>query len=57
VWEPFEAAGQPREDWPQVRAALDRLQPMAGESLLAVFQLVMAEQVERVLAEKLAERG
>jgi DNA-binding transcriptional MerR regulator len=57
VWEPFETAGEPKEDWPKVRAALDRLQPMAGESLLAVFQLVMAEQVERVLAEKLAERA
>jgi hypothetical protein len=57
VWEPFETAGEPKEDWPKVRAALDRLQPMAGESLLAVFQLAMAEQVERVLAEKLAERA
>jgi DNA-binding transcriptional MerR regulator len=57
VWEPFEAAGEPKEDWPKVRAALDRLQPMAGESLLAVFQLVMAEQVERTLEQKLTERG
>jgi DNA-binding transcriptional MerR regulator len=57
VWEPFEHAGEPHEDWPKVRAALDRLQPLAGESLLAVFQLVMADHVERALEQKLAERA
>ncbi|MEA2448813.1 MAG: hypothetical protein QOG63_745 [Thermoleophilaceae bacterium] len=54
VWEPFERAGEPAEDWPKVRAALDRLQPLAGESLLAVFGLVMAEAVEQALEERLA---
>ena len=41
VWHPFVAAGQPEELWPRVRDALDRLQPLAGEALLASFRLAM----------------
>jgi hypothetical protein len=54
VWEPFEQAGEPKADWPKVRGALDRLQPLAGDSLLAVFNVVMAEAVEAALEEGLA---
>jgi DNA-binding transcriptional MerR regulator len=49
VWQPFEKAGEPKEDWPRVRESLDRLRPLAGESLLAVFQLMMSEAIEREL--------
>lgn len=41
VWHPFVQAGQPEELWPRVRDALDRLQPLAGEALLASFRLAM----------------
>src|SRR5262245_3929825 len=41
VWQPFDEAGRPEEQWPQVREALERLRPLASESLLAMFQLVM----------------
>lgn len=47
VWRPFEARGEPSEEWPQVREALERLRPLAGESLLAVFGIVMTDAVER----------
>ena len=47
VWEPFDAAGRPRGDWQKVREALERLRPLAAESLLATFQLVMGEATER----------
>jgi DNA-binding transcriptional MerR regulator len=50
VWRPFEEAGEPKGEWPRVRESLDRLRPLAGESLLAVFQLMMSEAVERELA-------
>jgi hypothetical protein len=49
VWQPFEEAGEPKEDWPRVRESLDRLRPLAGESLLAVFQLMMSEAIEQEL--------
>jgi DNA-binding transcriptional MerR regulator len=47
IWEPFDAAGRPEEDWPKVREALDRLRPLAAGGLLAIFQLVMSEASER----------
>jgi DNA-binding transcriptional MerR regulator len=49
VWEPFDRAGRPEEDWPKVRDALERLRPLASEALLAVFQAVMSEATERAL--------
>lgn len=57
VWRPFEQAGEPVEDWPRVRDALERLRPLAGESLLAMFGLVMTEAVERALERELGRLG
>jgi DNA-binding transcriptional MerR regulator len=45
------------ERWDEVRSALDRLRPLAGEALLSVFQIVMTEQVERALERELARMG
>jgi hypothetical protein len=49
VWRPFEAAGRPAERWPEVEQALERLRPLAAESLLALFGLVMADRVEEAV--------
>jgi DNA-binding transcriptional MerR regulator len=49
IWRPFDDAGEPKADWPRVRESLDRLRPLAGESLLAVFQLMMREAIEQEL--------
>jgi DNA-binding transcriptional MerR regulator len=54
VWRPFEAAGEPAADWPRVREALERLRPLAGESLMAVFGIVMTDAVEQALERELA---
>jgi DNA-binding transcriptional MerR regulator len=54
VWHPFEAAGEPQEEWPRVRETLERLRPLASEALLAVFGIVMTEAVERALQAELA---
>jgi DNA-binding transcriptional MerR regulator len=56
VWKPFERAGRPNERWPEVREALERLRPLAAESLLAVFQLAMSEAVEQAFGREL-DRG
>ena len=59
VWKPFEKDGRPEERWPEVRDALERLRPMAGDALLAMFQLVMTERVEKAFGreiEKLTKR-
>ncbi|MFN8160084.1 MAG: MerR family transcriptional regulator [Solirubrobacterales bacterium] len=54
VWRPFDEAGRPEQDWPKVREALERLRPLASESLLAVFQIVMTEETERAAGRTLA---
>jgi DNA-binding transcriptional MerR regulator len=46
IWEPFDKAGRPEQDWPKVREALDRLRPLASDALLAMFQITMAEETE-----------
>ena len=47
IWEPFDKAGQPEEEWPKVREALDRMRPLASDALLAVFQITMGESTEK----------
>jgi DNA-binding transcriptional MerR regulator len=47
IWEPFDRAGQPEEDWPKVREALDKVRPLASDALLAMFQITMAEATEK----------
>lgn len=53
VWKPFEEAGRPAEQWPQVRESLERLRPLAAESMLSVFQLTMSEAVEQAFGREL----
>jgi DNA-binding transcriptional MerR regulator len=54
VWRPFEEAGEEKQDWSEVTEALERLRPLAAQSLLAAFQLEMAETVEATLERELA---
>jgi sugar phosphate isomerase/epimerase len=53
VWKPFNRAGRPEEEWPQVREALERLRPLASEAVLAIFQQVMSEAVEEAAGRQL----
>ena len=57
VWRPFQDSGEPENKWPEVRETLDRIRPMAVESLVAVFQLVMTETVEKALERELSRIG
>ena len=57
VWKPFEEAGRPEERWPEVREALERLRPLAAESLLAIFQITMSEAVEEAFGRELEGEG
>ena len=53
VWKPFEKDGRPDERWPEIREALERLRPLAADSLLAMFQLVMTERVEKAFGREI----
>lgn len=57
IWEPFDRAGRPEEDWQKVREALDRLRPLASDALLAMFQITMGEATERAGERTLQEAG
>ena len=53
IWKPFVDAGRPESDWPQVRAALDQLRPLASEALTASFQPTMTNAVETAFGKEL----
>lgn len=50
VWQPFDEAGRPPEDWPQVQEALGRMRPLASEAFLAAFQIAMEEASEKAIS-------
>lgn len=41
----WDARGRPADEWQRVREALERIRPLAGDALLAVFHQVMARAV------------
>ena len=45
VLEAWDARGRPEDEWSEIRQALERIRPLAGEALLAVFHQVMAEAI------------
>lgn len=53
IWQPFEDEGRPKERWPEVLEALERLRPIASEALVAVFQMTMSQQVEQAFGKEL----
>lgn len=55
VLAPWDARGRPAGEWADIRAAVDRIRPLAGEALLAVFQQAMVEAVEELLAETVSD--
>src|SRR3954452_5114955 len=53
VWKPFEEAGAPEERWPEVRDALERLRPLAADTLLAIFGVAMADASENAFGREI----
>lgn len=51
VLAPWEARGRPPEEWGEISAAVERIRPLAGEALLAVFHQAMAEVVAALMQE------
>lgn len=50
VLAPWDARGRPEDEWSTIREAVDRIRPLAGEALLAVFRQVMVD----IIAEQIA---
>lgn len=52
VWRRFAEAGRPERDEPQVQAAVERVQPVATQAMLATFRLAMAAAVDSALGQE-----
>ena len=56
LWKPFNAAGRPDEDWADLTDSIERLRPLASETVNATFRLILTEEIEKAFGEVL-ERG
>ncbi len=57
VWKPFDQAGRPAEDWPEVRETLEELRPLVSDAFVALFQQRMTRRVERSFGRELEKRA
>jgi DNA-binding transcriptional MerR regulator len=52
VWRPFQRAGMPSGQWPEIDRAIERLNPLASDALLAIFGRRMSAQIEAAFGEQ-----
>jgi DNA-binding transcriptional MerR regulator len=57
VWKPFNDAGRPETDWPNVHEALNRMRPMATEALVATFHQVMGAKVDEAFGKVIQQEA
>lgn len=50
VLAPWDARGRPDEEWRDIRESVERLRPIAGDALLAVFNQLIAEAITQSLS-------
>jgi DNA-binding transcriptional MerR regulator len=52
IWAPFEASGYPADQWPDILSGLDRLRPLALDSMLALTRMALDEAATRLIEER-----
>ncbi|MDO9355904.1 MAG: MerR family transcriptional regulator [Solirubrobacteraceae bacterium] len=57
VWDPFEEAGRPEDQWPQIAEAIDAVRPLAAQIFSQLLEPTIAAEIERVFGEELRELG
>ena len=57
IWRPFDEAGRPPERWHEVQEALERLRPLAAETLLAMFQLAISDRIDEAVGKEIERLG
>jgi DNA-binding transcriptional MerR regulator len=57
LWKPFNDADQPKERWPEITEAIERLRPLASEVVLALFKQTMEAEVETAFGRVLEEQA
>ena len=53
LWQPFEAAGHPPEEWDRISQSVERLNPIALTVLMTAFQRRMAEEIQLAVGDQL----
>ncbi|MBW8804122.1 MAG: MerR family transcriptional regulator [Catenulisporales bacterium] len=56
IWAPFEAAGHPADAWPEILSGLDRLRPLALDSVLALMRMALDEVATTLIEERAGPR-
>lgn len=57
IWKPFNDAGQPTDQWPDITQAIERLRPLASDVLLATFNHTMETEVEKAFGKVLEDQA
>jgi DNA-binding transcriptional MerR regulator len=57
LWRPLREDPQREERWPEVVDAIERLRPVASETVLAVFKQTMATEIERAFSKELERQA
>lgn len=57
VWEPFDEAGRPDDQWPQITATIEQIRPLANQIFVQMLPGAIAAEVERVFGEELREQA
>ncbi|MCU1448379.1 MAG: MerR family transcriptional regulator [Acidimicrobiales bacterium] len=57
VWQPFVDAGMPEERWPEIKATLDEVQPLALDAVVGLFGVAMDAKIEAGIAGEVERAG
>jgi len=57
IWQPFDEAGHPEQDWERIHHALQVMRPLALEGLVATFRMTMTAAVDEARARVLREQA
>ena len=57
LWKPFEEAGRPDDRWVEITESIERLRPLASETLLSLFRQAMTAEVEDAFGKVLEQQG
>lgn len=57
VWAPFDAAGRPEEQWPEVTETIEQIRPLANQIFAQLLPPAIAVEIERAFGEELREQA
>ncbi len=57
VWDPFDRAGQPEEQWPQIAATIDQIRPLANDLFLQLLPRAIAAETDRAFGEEIRQQA